>query len=178
MSQRVLIVGVSETGKTSLAWELVNGSGLPCFVRDPFDDLEDADGNPKPWPNCVWLGTDMEEFKKQILAVNYPRIGIVDETTDGALGVGEKQNHCVFTNFRHHAILPIVIGQRMNMIAPNVRTSSTDLYLFETALEDCETLARDKNCPELVEAANFSAGDFFHLRKVNGKNTLTQHRLW
>jgi hypothetical protein len=168
VSQRVLIVGVSESGKSSLALKLMQGAGIPFYVRDPF--LSD-------WPGATLITADMEEFKAKVLADVNPRIALIDEGGD-VLTVGDKENHQVFTQWRHHAILPIVIAQRMNMIAPNVRTSSTDLYLFESSLADCEILARDKNCDELLGAADFEAGDFFHLRKVDGKKTLTQHRLW
>lgn len=167
-SQRILIVGVSESGKSSLARKIIERSGLPCFVRDPFLD---------EWPNAQIVTPDFDEMRAEVMKYQNPRIAVADEAGD-VLSVGDRGNHCFFTSWRHHGIIPIAIAQRMTMIAPNVRTSSTDLYLFESALADCEILARDKNCPELVEAANFVAGDFFHLRKKDGKRVLTRHRLW
>lgn len=171
--QRILIVGVCESGKTSLACELIKRSGARCFVRDPFNDLYHGEG----WPNAELVTDDMDEFKGAVLAANFPCIAVIDEGGD-VLTVGDKNNHCVFTQWRHFSVVVIVIAQRMNMIAPNIRTNCTDLYLFESSLADCEILARDKNCPELIEAANFNAGDFFHLRKKDGKKLLTKHRLW
>lgn len=168
MSQRVLIIGVSESGKSNLARKLVYASGLPYFVRDPI--LSE-------WQGAKLVTPSMDEFLTRVEPGNYPRIAVVDEAGE-VLKVGDYAYHRVFTRWRHNAILPIAIAQRYKMIAPNVRTNATDIYLFESARVDCEEMAIDFNCPELIEAANFSGGDFFHFRKKMGKKILTKHNLW
>jgi hypothetical protein len=168
MSQRVLIIGVSESGKSSLARKLIEGAKLPYFVHDPI--LSD-------WRGARLVTDSMEVFCEAVEKFGQPCIAAVDEAGE-ALTVGQKQYHKVFTRWRHKAILPIVMAQRYKMIAPNVRVNATDVYLFETARTDCEELAIDFNCPELLGACEFEPGDFFHLRKREGKKLLTRHRLW
>lgn len=168
MSQRVLLIGVGESGKSTLARELITESGLPYYVFDPILSQ---------WDGAEFVTDNMDEFVVKVEADARPRIALVDEAGE-ALSVGNRKYHKVFTRWRHNAILPMAAAQRYKMIAPNVRVNATDVYLFETALPDCEELAIDFNCPDLVEAAKFESGDFFHLRKINGKKTLTQHRLW
>jgi len=169
VSQRVLIVGVSECGKSSLARKLTQDSEIPVVVFDPM--LSE-------WASAYFVSEDIEAVKSELEKLRgNPHIAVIDEAGD-VFTVGQRENHFLFTRGRHYGMLPIAIAQRMNMIAPNVRNMATDLYLFESALEDCEILARDRNCPQLLQAAEFEAGDFFHLRRVDGKKELTQHRLW
>lgn len=168
MSQRVLIIGVGESGKSGLARALIKLAHLPFYVRDPILSQ---------WEGAELVTADMSEFMVRVEADPRPRIAVVDEAME-VLGVGDRQNHIVFTRWRHHAILPIAIAQRYTMIAPNLRVNATDLYLFESSKRDCEALADDYNCPDLIKAVDFNAGDFFHLRKKDGKKHLTQHRLW
>jgi hypothetical protein len=168
MSQRVGIIGVGESGKSSLCRKLVSEAGIPYYVRDPIMSH---------WEGAALVTPDMPEFIEAVENLDFPRIAVIDEAGD-VLKVGDYENHKCFTRWRHNAILPIAIAQRYKMIAPNVRVNFTDVYLFETALPDCEQLAIDFNCSELLDAANFEAGEFFHYRRVNNKKVLTKHRLW
>lgn len=164
----MLVIGVGESGKSSLVRKLIEDSGLPAFVFDPI--LSE-------WPNAQLITDDMAHFMEECERATGPRIAFVDEAGE-ALTVGNKQNHRVFTRWRHKAILPIAAAQRYKMIAPNVRVNATDIYLFETAAPDCEELAIDFNCPELLQASSFSAGDFLHYTKINGKKNITKHHWW
>jgi hypothetical protein len=169
MSQRILIVGVSEMGKSSLARRLIAGAGLPYFVFDPIVD---------EWPDAEIVTPDFDEFCVALGSMSgEPRIAVVDESGD-VFQVGMRHNHWLFTRGRHDAILPIAIAQRMTMIAPNVRSMASDLYLFGSSMKDCETLARDYNAPALIDAVDFVQGEFFHCRMKDGKRCLTRHKLF
>ena len=165
-----MIIGVGESGKSGLARKLIAEAGLPFYVRDPIMS---------EWAGACLVTDDNDEFKRAVMSDERPRIAVWDEAMEG-LGVGDKQNHIFFTRWRHHAILPIAIAQRYTMIAPNLRVNATDLYIFETGRKDCEMIADEYNCPEIIGAVDFIAGDFFHFQKKddNGKKSLTRHRLW
>ena len=167
MSQRVLIIGVSESGKSTLARRLIAQAGLPYFVHDPILSQ---------WDKARLVTDNIAVFIDAVERETYPRIAVIDEAGE-VLKVGDYGNHKVFTRWRHNAVLPIAIAQRYKMIAPNVRVNATDVYVFETAKVDCDELAIDFNCPGIAEAANLDSYEFFHIRKKNGKKVLTRHKL-
>jgi hypothetical protein len=169
MSQRVLIVGVSESGKTALANRLIEGATIPVFVRDPIG---------AKWSNITARFETSDELRQLIAEhKNQGCIVVIDEAAD-FFGVGQKENHWIFTRGRHAAILPIAIGQRIKMMSPNVREQASDLYVFESSIEASAILAEAYNMPELENAPDLLQGEFFHVRRVDGKRILTAHKLW
>lgn len=169
MSQRLLIVGVSESGKTELAKRLIKESQIPVFIRDPVG---------ASWPRCDAMFETSEELRELLRKQNkQPCIVIVDEAAD-FFSVGQHYNHWIFTRGRHDAMLPIAIGQRIKMMAPNVREQATDLYVFESSIEASAILAEAYNMDELNRATDLKQGEFFHVRRMNGKRILTEHALW
>ena len=169
MSQRVLIIGVSESGKTELAKRLIKGAQIPVFIRDPVG---------ASWPREDARFETSDELRMLLDKQNKrPCIVVVDEAAD-FFSVGQRENHWIFTRGRHDAMLPIAIGQRIKMMAPNVREQATDLYVFESSIEACAILAEAYNMEELNNACDLKQGEFFHVRRVNGKRVLTEHALW
>lgn len=168
MSQRILIVGVSESGKSGLARELIKRAGLPFYVFDPIGSR---------WEGATIATVDFNLFTVELMKDKRPRVGVVDESGD-AFGVGQKENHWLFTRGRHSAILPIAIAQRMTMIAPNVRTNATDIYLFRSSAKDCQTLADDYADDNLLAASELSQGEFLHSRWEGGERVTTAHKLF
>ena len=169
MSQRVLIVGTNESGKTTLANRLIKDAHIPVFIRDPIG---------AEWAKCDGRFSNSDELRalldKQKMQ---PCIAVIDESAD-FFSVGQRENHWIFTRGRHDAMLPIAIAQRLKMMAPNVRDCATDLYVFEVSPEAAGILAEAYNMPGLEAAADLSQGEFFHVRRVDGKRILTEHKLW
>ena len=171
MSQRILIVGVSESGKTTLCNRLISKIAVPVFIHDPIG----AD-----WTRASGRFETSDELKQLIAPLEkQPCVVVVDEAGE-FFHVGLKHNHWIFTRGRHYAILPIAIGQRLKMMAPNVRDQASDLYVFETGVEDCKTLAAGYNCDDLLSAHELSQGEYFHVRrdKESGQRICTTHALW
>lgn len=169
MSQRVLIVGTSESGKSTLAKRLLEGADVPVFVHDPlFTD----------WPNLTARFNTSDELRALMEKIKgEPFICVVDEAGD-FFRVGQTENHWIFTRGRHAAMLPIAIAQRVKMIAPNVREQASDLFVFNSGRESAEILAEEYNQPDLAGACNLAQGEFFHCRWKDGKKSLTKHKLW
>ncbi len=169
MSQRVLIVGVSESGKTQLAKRLITEAKIPVFVRDPIGDT---------WPNLTARFETSDELRILLDGLKkQPCVVVIDESAD-FFSVGQRENHWIFTRGRHDAMLPIAIAQRIKMMAPNVREQASDLYVFESSIEASQILAEAYNMPELENACDLTQGEFYHVRRENGKRILTEHTLW
>ena len=169
MSQRVLIVGTNESGKTGLANELIKNANVPVFVRDPIG---------ANWSKCDARFSNSEELRMLLdKQKGQPCIAVIDESAD-FFSMSEKVNHWIFTRGRHDAMLPIAIAQRLKMMAPNVRDCATDLYVFEVSPEAASILAESYNMPELERASDLTQGEFFHVRRIAGKRTLTEHILF
>lgn len=166
MSQRVLIVGVSESGKTTLANKLIAETVLPVFVRDPVQ--------------CAWTKNngffDTSDQLKKLLN-GKPALVVVDEASD-FFGTSQRDNHWIFSRGRHYGIIPIAIAQRIKMVVPAVREQATDLYVFESSLEASQLLAEAYNSPILLDAVELNQGEFFHVRRENGIRVVTLHSAW
>lgn len=169
MSQRVLVVGVSESGKTSLVNKLIASIDAPVFIHDPVG----AD-----WSRVTARFNSSGELREMIAPLHgAPCVVVVDEAAE-FFRVGMLENHWVFSRGRHHAILPIAIAQRLKMMAPNVREQATDLYVFESGREASGILATEYNCDDLLSAPELGQGEYFHVRRVDGERVCTAHALW
>lgn len=170
MSQRIIIVGVSESGKSALAKRLITGSPIPVFIRDPVGATD--------WPRCDGNFEDSDELRSHLAQMNNkPCIAVIDEGAD-FFTVGQKENHWIFTRGRHHAMLPIVICHYVKAMAPIVRDQSTDLYVFESSILTSQILADSYNMPRLENAHTLNQGEFYHVRREGGKRIITEHKLW
>lgn len=171
MSQRILIVGKSESGKSSLARRLMDDAlkaGIPVYVRDPLG---------YQWPGASGYFNDTTELRRLMVQYGAPAIVIVDEAVD-FFRPQQVENHWIFTRGRHEGLLPIAIAHRVKMIAPNVRAQASDLYVFYSARDDAEILAGDYAHDGLKIANTLDQGEFFHVRWQNKKNLLTRHKLF
>lgn len=169
MSQRVLIVGTSESGKTTLANRLIESANIPVFVHDPIGAT---------WSRMTARFYTSDELRALRAPLKgQPCIVVIDEAAE-FFRVGQHENHWIFTRGRHDAMLPIAIAQRLKMMAPNVREQASDLYVFNSGNEASNILAEEYNCPDLLSAPELSQGEFFHVRWQNGARVCTAHALW
>jgi hypothetical protein len=169
MSQRILVVGTSESGKTSLVNKLITDIDVPVFIHDPIGS---------EWTRVNARFESSEELRVLIAGQKgAPCVAVIDEAAE-FFRVGQHMNHWIFSRGRHHAMLPIAIAQRLKMMAPNVREQATDLYVFESGKEASGILATEYNCDDLLCAPELSQGEYFHVRRVDGERICTAHALW
>jgi len=170
MSQRVLIVGVSESGKSALADSFIKKSPFPVYIRDPVG---------AHWSKCngrfntsAGLRLLMDKQK-----VKTPCVALIDEGAD-FFTTGQKENHWIMTRGRHGAILPIVICHYVKAMAPIVRDQASDLFVFESSKDAGEILADSYNMPALKDAHKLHQGEFYHVRRVDKVRIITKHKLF
>ena len=147
-----LIVGMTESGKTTLAKKLCSLSRRKqrgTLVLDPLHDEWDAD-----------FKTDNQELFLQAFWASQCCDAFIDEAGD-AIGHYEKAMIQCATKGRHWGHNVHFITQRPMQLSPTVRTQCRILFLFNMAKEDCIQLAKEWNKPELIEAATLPQGQCF-----------------
>ncbi len=152
-----LILGMTESGKTTLAKKLAGiykNSGFEVLVSDPLSDpswpTEHRFSDVGQFLDCFWNSRTCAVF--------------VDEAGDSA-GQHDKVMQRTATRGRHWGHRCHYISQRGTMINRTIRDQCSHLFLFGTALEDCKIHAKEWNRPELLEAAKFKQGDYFHVTR-------------
>jgi len=148
-----LIVGMTESGKTSLAKQLsarYKSQGIGVLVLDPMHD---------PGWTADYQTDDQHEFM-DVFFNSRSCMAFIDEAGE-SVGQYDKLMTKTATKSRHWGHSVTYISQRGTMINRTVRDQCRHLFLFASALEDCKVYAREFNKPELVEAANFAPGEFF-----------------
>ena len=164
MSQRVLIVGVSESGKTTLANRLIKDSPYPVYVRDPLRSQ---------WSrNDGFFETEAELRKLHVTGA--PCVVVVDEAND-FFTKSTPENMWIFTRGRHMGMLPIAITHYVKMLQPVVRDQATDLYVFESSIQTAALLAEMYNQPALEDAPNLRQGEYLHVRREGRERVLSRH---
>ena len=155
----VLILGMTQSGKSTLAKKIAGGymkndSGV--LVYDPLGDPD--------WPKGEMLKTsDPDEFLAAFWASRACGV-FIDEAGDVA-GQHDKDFQKTATRGRHWGHRCHYISQRGTMINRTIRDQCSHLFLFATALEDCKVHAKEWNEPRLMEAAQLNQGEYFHAQR-------------
>jgi hypothetical protein len=149
-----LILGMTESGKTSLAKQLARGykeRGIGVLVLDPMNDPEWA---------CDYKTDDVDEF----LSVywNSRRCAAFIDEAGEAVGQYDTAMHRTATKGRHWGHANHYISQRGTMIACTVRDQCSHLFLFATALKDSKIHAAEWNADILKSANALKQGEYYH----------------
>ena len=124
-----LIVGMSESGKTTLAKRMcqrTKASGRGTGVLDPLHDNWDADfqtDDPELFLQTFWQSRSCDFF--------------IDEAGD-SVGHYDKPMIQTATRGRHWGHNCYYITQRSQSLSPTVRAQCRYIFLFAMARQDCE----------------------------------------
>ena len=149
----VLILGMTESGKTSLARAMCHAykaRGISTLVLDPLNDPRwQADfqtSNPADFLRVYWANKKCAAF--------------IDE---GGLVAGRFDDTMITTatQGRHWGHNNHYISQRATLLSLTIREQCSELYLFAMAKAGCKSLAEDFNKPQLLEASEFLDGTYF-----------------
>ena len=148
----VLILGQTESGKTSLAKKLAavyKEQGIGVLVLDPIGDPS--------WP-ADFRTSDPDEFL-QVYWSSKKCAVFIDEAGE-SVGRFDMAMQKTATRGRHWGHKNHYLSQRGTMINRTVRDQCSTIFLFNTALEDCKVHARDWNQPELLNASKLPQGHY------------------
>jgi hypothetical protein len=162
-----LILGMTESGKTTLAKELANhykSQGIGVIVLDPMND---------PGWLCDYKTADPAEFLKVFWA-SKQCAAFIDESGD-SVGRFDTAMIQTATKGRHWGHNCHYITQRGAQLAVTVRDQCSHLFLFTTSLNDSKVHANEWNKPELQTACSLDKGHYFHATRFG---VLTREKLF
>lgn len=153
-----LFLGITESGKTTLAKQLVVASkkntGSCSIVLDPMSD---------PGWQADFKTKDADEFLAMVWDSQRCDV-IVDEAGD-AIGRYDTVMEKVATQGRHWGHNAYFLCQRGAQLSATVRAQCRHLFLFTSAKDDCKILANEFNQPVLLEANTLPQGHFIHVTR-------------
>lgn len=156
-----LILGITESGKTTLARKLAARyrlKGIPVLVLDPYSSKE-------------WGAHFITEEPEQFFAV-------VKNSRSCALFVDEcghwSEDHepvikWLATNSRHYGHNCHFITQRAAQISPTVRAQCSNIFLFKQSFQDSKALAQEFVADALLDAQTLSKGEYLSKIGVDGE---------
>ncbi len=164
----VLILGITETGKTTLAFKLAAKyklKGTRILVLDP--DMR------KDW-NADFITDDPEKFL-QVCKLNQSAALFIDESGQ-TIGRYAGPMQWVATNSRKWGHKAHFISQRATQLDVLMRTQCSNIFLFKQSVNDSKILAAEFVCPELLGACNLKKGEFLMKAGVDGE--VKKGRAW
>lgn len=157
----VLILGITQSGKTTLAFKLAQmykAKGTPVLVLDP--DLR------KDW-NADYITGDPEAFLKAC-KMNKSCAIFVDESGQ-MIGRYAPEMEWLATQSRKWGHKAHFITQRASQISPTLRNQCTNIFLFKQSPTDSKILACDFVCEDLKNAHTLLQGEYLAKIGVDGK---------
>lgn len=155
----VLILGQTLSGKTTLAKRLASKyreNGIGVLVHDPIGDPE--------WDADFRTASAAEFFR------------VYNESRGCAVFFDEAGETCIdykseitktATRGRHRGHRNHYIAQRGTLILRTVRDQCSELFLFNSGMEDCKIHAAEWNAPIIkAEGAFLETGEYFHKQRM------------
>jgi len=153
----VLILGMTESGKTTLAKELARkykASNMGVLVLDPLQTTDWAadynSADPDEFLNVFWDSKGCAVF--------------IDESGD-AVGKYDLAMTQTATRGRHWGHRVHYITQRGASISRTVRDQCSHMFLFRSGKQDCKIHAEEWARDELVNANQLGAGEYYHVTR-------------
>lgn len=149
----VLIAGITEAGKTTLATRISHEYkrlGKRVIVLDPLLD---------PRWKADLVTNDTEEFLEEVKACRSAEI-FLDESGE-TVGRYQTEMFWLATRARHFGHNTHFLTQRPQQLSPTVRDQCSYLFLFCVALRDAKILSDDFNQPQLLQASTLERGRYF-----------------
>ena len=162
-----LIFGMTESGKTSLAKQMIKeykARDIPTLVLDPMNDpswgADFVTDDPDEFLTVFWDNTSCAVF--------------IDEAGD-SVGKYNKAMEQTATKGRHWGHSCHYLTQRGAQLSRTIRDQCQHLYLFTTSLNDCKVHADEWNNQELREASKLKQGEYYHTTRFG---ELTKNKLF
>lgn len=161
-----MILGQTLSGKSTLAKKLAReykANGIGVIVLDPVGDPEWQADYSTPDPETFF---DVYNKSRSCMA-------FIDESGDICKDYPALITRTA-TRGRHRGHRNHYIAQRATLINPTIRDQCSELFLFNSGLEDCKVHAAEWNAPDLRTHGPFlKTGEFFHKKRMGELNKIS-----
>ena len=150
-----LIIGMTESGKTTLATEICRdyrARGIKTVVLDPMYDQR--------W-SADFLTTDKARFLEVVQNPETRSCALFIDESAELIGQYHDEMFWLATRSRHYGHNTHFIAQRAKQLAKTVRDQCAYLFLFNCSFDDSKELANEFNRMELKEACTLQRGEYF-----------------
>jgi hypothetical protein len=160
----VLILGITESGKTTQAFRIARDykrRGVPRLILDPDRrrEWEIVDG--------IDFITDDPILFLEVCKANKKCAIFVDEA-GRMLGRYPKELEWLATESRKFGHRAYFITQRASQLNKTIRTQCSNIFLFQQAPSDCRVLSDEFNRDALMGACNLKKGEYLAKISVDG----------
>lgn len=156
----VLIVGITNTGKTTICFEMsarYRAAGKKVIVLDP--DLR------KEW-NADYITDDPQEFLT--VCKNSQSCALFIDESGSMIGKYDTQLEWLATQSRKWGHKSHFIMQRGSQVSPTVRNQCSSAFVFKQSPDDAKVLSNNFVCPQFLEAPSLSKGEYIAKLEVDG----------
>lgn len=164
----ILILGITETGKTTLAFKIAakyKQNGTRVIVLDP--------DKRKEW-NADFI-TDEPDTFLAVCKANQSAALFIDESGQ-TIGRYAGPMQWVATNSRKWGHKAHFISQRATQLDVLMRTQCSSIFLFKQSVRDAKILADEFVCPKLIHSCNLKKGEY--LAKIGVDGEIYKGRAW
>lgn len=154
-----LIIGMTESGKTTLAKLLVTRAKTKRIKTAILDPLRDPDfGGDFQTNNQEEFLTWSKKNKSALL--------IIDEAGT-AVGRYNTAMEWIVTTSRHLGHSSVLICQGSSQLSPLVRGQCSSCYIFASTNSTRKSVSEDFDTPELLSFTRLQRGEFFHISRYS-----------
>lgn len=174
----VLIVGITNTGKTTLAFEMARrykAKGKKIIVLDP--DLRSEWGVINIASVSKEAGTEVTKFGVMTddpdlflkIAKESQSCALFIDESGSMIGRYDTQLEWLATQSRKWGHKSHFIMQRGSQVSPTVRNQCSSAFVFKQSVDDAKVLSNNFVCTEFQEAPKLSKGEYIAKIEVDGK---------
>lgn len=156
-----LIVGVTESGKTTLAHALaadLMAQGQRIIVFDPVGSFTKKG----TWPAGAVIFDDEDLFFEYLADDRVCHAHVFVDEAGEVFNASKRHNLWLLTRGRHYGLSVYMICQRPKMLLPAARGQASRAYIFRLAVSDLKEISADMGFSDL-ENIPLDRGDFIML---------------
>jgi DNA helicase HerA-like ATPase len=172
----VLIVGITNTGKTTLAFDMAARyikAGKRIVVLDPdlrreWGVVNVSKGVPEGTTTENGVMTDdPEQFL--VICKNSQSCALFIDESGSMIGRYDTQLEWLATQSRKWGHKSHFIMQRGSQVSPTVRNQCSSAFVFKQSPDDAKVLSNNFVCLEFAEAPKLQKGEYIAKIEVDGK---------